>query len=448
MRKIKILALLSIVALLLAVPAMASAQVAFPATIAGTAMVDDEMAPDETMITAMVGGAKVGSAMVMDGKFAILIAPATADDHGGTVSFMVGDKDAMASMDVMLAPGVEAMGVMLEAMSEPPGAVVHASLYEVWPSGQTGMATLTEMGSRPAHPPPVDLSLNPGAMMGTEAGVYMGSCDAMGELAHGLGMMSRRQHDDDGDDGDVGQHGGHGHSHAAGREPRNSREDLRRYGHGLRPDTGRQWQRGHAGPAPGSRGRGRRGRRRRRPRRARPPGIPGNPGADGAAGAAGPAGAAGSAGPSGPRGADGAAGAAGPTGPAGSRRSCRPLRRCRSNGRLGRRWSGHRSPDRGHRRHHRRRRSHSHGPQQLDPDPTRASRRGAPFFRERPFALAGVGAGPEPPKPAPGRPGRSGAPAPEHRYELEGRRYTPSWHPSAAIVPHPRTGSKNHRALR
>ena len=313
MRKIKILALLSIVALLLAVPAMASAQVAFPATIAGTAMVDDEMAPDDTMITAMVGNAKVGSAMVMDGKFAILIAPATADDHGGTVSFMVGDKDAMASMDVMLAPGIEAMGVMLEAMSAPPGAVVHASLYEVWPSGQTGMATLTEMGEQTR----VDLSLNPGAMMGTEAGVYTGSCASMGELAHGLGMMSggsmmmMEMMEMSGSmvDMDIAtlQDGNHviaaktsgGMATVCGQIP-----DAN--GNAAMPAL----PQGPAGAdgEPGADGdRGARG----------PQGIPGNDGSDGVAGAAGPAGAAGSAGPAGPRGADGAAGAAGPTGPAG-----------------------------------------------------------------------------------------------------------------------------------
>ena len=188
MRKIKILALLSIVALLLAVPAMASAQVKFPAAIAGTAMIDDEMAADETMITAMVGGEKVGSAMVMDGKFAILVAPATASENAGMVEFMIGDEDATSSMEVMLEPGIEAMGVMLSVMSAPPGAVVHASLYEVWPSGQTGMVTLTEMGEQTN----VELSLNPGAMMGDMAGVYMGSCNAMGDLAHSLGEVNMR----------------------------------------------------------------------------------------------------------------------------------------------------------------------------------------------------------------------------------------------------------------
>ena len=305
MRKIKILALLSIVALFLAVPAMAAAQVQFPAAIAGTAMVDDEMAADDTMITAMVGGEKVGSAMVMDGKFAILVAPATANANKGMVEFMVGDRDAMSSMEVMLEPGVEAMGVMLEVMSAPPGAVVHASLYEMWPSGQTGMATLTEMGDQTN----VELSLNPGAMMGSEAGVYMGSCDSMGDLAHGLGDVNMRN--EVGGMVDIAiatlQDGNHviaaktsgGMATVCGQIPGAD-------GSAAMPalPQGPQGEMGEDG-ADGDRGaRG-------------PQGIPGNPGADGTDGAAGAAGPAGAAGSAGPRGADGAAGAAGPTGPTG-----------------------------------------------------------------------------------------------------------------------------------
>ena len=329
MRKIKILALLSIVALLLAVPAVASAQVAFPATIAGTAMVDDEVAADDTMITAMVGGAKVGSAMVMDGKFAILVAPATADDHGGMVSFMIGDRNAMSSMDVTLAPGVDAMGVMLEAMSGPPPAVVHASLYEVWPSGQTGMATLTEAGDETR----VDVSLNPGAMMGTEAGVYMGSCDAMGELAHGLGMMSGMMSDGMmmmemmemsgsmvGMDIATLQDGNHviavktsgGMATVCGQIPdadgNAAMPALPQGPQGEKGEDGADGDRGARGPQgiPGEAGHD---------------GHDGHDGADGAPGAAGstgPRGADGAAGATGPRGAEGAAGATGPRGPAGA----------------------------------------------------------------------------------------------------------------------------------
>ena len=116
MRSVKTPVLLSILALFLAVPTMTEAQVKFPATIAGTARIDGEDAPDDTMVTAMVGDVKVGSAMVMDGKFAILIAAATADANRGTVSFMVGDMDATSSMEVLLAPGIEAMGIILDTV--------------------------------------------------------------------------------------------------------------------------------------------------------------------------------------------------------------------------------------------------------------------------------------------------------------------------------------------
>ena len=185
MKKTRILVLLSVVALLLALPAMASAQVKFPATIAGVAMIDDEKAEDGTMVTAMVGDAKIGSVEVMDGMFAFLVAPSVADENKGMISFMVGEMDAMSDQEVMLEAGIEVMGVMLDAMTIPPGDTVYASLYQVWPSGQTGMAKLTELADETR----VELYVNPGAMMGTMAGVYSGSCDEMGDMAAGLSAV-------------------------------------------------------------------------------------------------------------------------------------------------------------------------------------------------------------------------------------------------------------------
>ena len=120
-----------------------SVQILFPATLAGRAMIDGEPAPDEALVVAAVGNVKVGSALVIDGKFAILIAPRTADDHRGHVSFLVGGMVAVPDTDVILAPGVEAMGIVLRAGR----SITPPQILTVTPSsGVPGRTVLTVRG--------------------------------------------------------------------------------------------------------------------------------------------------------------------------------------------------------------------------------------------------------------------------------------------------------------
>ena len=95
MAKFKILALLSVLALLLALPAMvlAQAQPPRPPVFGGTVVgLDGNPVADGTMITAIIDDAEVASAMAGDGGYAFAIPqPPGESFEGKVIHFMVGD---------------------------------------------------------------------------------------------------------------------------------------------------------------------------------------------------------------------------------------------------------------------------------------------------------------------------------------------------------------------
>ena len=133
MTKTKFLALFTAMVLLLSLPAAALAQVpALPHTFVGSVMMGEEMAAEGTMVVAMIDGEKAGSAEVMmDGKYRlqIILEGAPADD---TVSFMVGEMDAMETgmymagdnvmldltSDAMMMPGPDKPMMMVGPQGE------------------------------------------------------------------------------------------------------------------------------------------------------------------------------------------------------------------------------------------------------------------------------------------------------------------------------------------
>ena len=122
MTKTKIVALLSVVALLASLPltvVLAQQPPAPPFRVVGTAMIDGEKAAEGTMVVAMVGDMEVGMDTVgMGGMFMALD---IEGEEGAMVSFMLkmgeGDEameyEAMSNMEVMI--GTPAMPIMLEA---------------------------------------------------------------------------------------------------------------------------------------------------------------------------------------------------------------------------------------------------------------------------------------------------------------------------------------------
>ena len=150
MTKLKILALIVGMALLLALPAVASAQGAPPPTAyGGDAMLDGADAPDGTMVSAMIGDAEVGSTEVMNGDYALVIM-GDSSYRDQMVSFMIGEYMAAetatymqgtvnADMDLSamtaMMPGPDddenGEGEMMPDPTPTPGEMMQAELDEL-----------------------------------------------------------------------------------------------------------------------------------------------------------------------------------------------------------------------------------------------------------------------------------------------------------------------------
>ena len=93
MTKLRILALMVGMVVLLVIPVVVSAQV-LPHIIQGNAMIDGEPAPDGTVVTAMIDGEEVGSAAVSNGRYSMIIDQGETGNYSGkTVTFQVGGYD-------------------------------------------------------------------------------------------------------------------------------------------------------------------------------------------------------------------------------------------------------------------------------------------------------------------------------------------------------------------
>ena len=119
----RILALLSVIALLASLPIAALAQGGDappipPFQVVGNATIDGEPAMDGTMVIAMIDGEKAGTGTVMDGKFSVDV---------------MGEQGAMITFEFMMGEGDEAMMYMTasdpgEVMVGMPGVPKIASL--------------------------------------------------------------------------------------------------------------------------------------------------------------------------------------------------------------------------------------------------------------------------------------------------------------------------------
>ena len=239
MTKTKIVALLSVIALLASLPltvALAQeggAPPAIPYKVVGTAMLDDGAAAEGTMVSAMVGDEKVGSGMVgMDGMFEV-------DITGGEMG-------AMVMFSLMMGEGDE----MMEYMADTDADVMIGS------PGDLKMANLMAYSSAEGRPTAVPPTRSPAQMRGP-AGIE-GPAGADGA---------------DGAAGARGPVGPIGPAGAAGADGNDGNDGAR----GSAGASGSDGSDGSDGAA-GARG---------------PAGGAGPAGADGATGPAGPAGAAG-----------------------------------------------------------------------------------------------------------------------------------------------------------
>ena len=284
MTKAKILALLVGMVLLFTLPATVSAQRVPPHVFVGMAMMDGATAAEATTVTAWVGGAEAASATVSGGNYTIIVDQGDSSYAGETITFLVGGNSALETATWMQGGGDE---LNLTASSATAGAVVTIDLDALDASGQSGTATLTEMGSTTR----VDLTLSAGASSSELVHIHIGQCgDTLGAVDEDLNSFV----------------GGSGASNTIVTA---TLAELQNGNHAINAhDASDPGTYTACGNIPGS------GLVMEPTTVAMAPGVTGVPGARGRSGAAG---ADGAAGPAGSQGATGATGATGPAGGAG-----------------------------------------------------------------------------------------------------------------------------------
>ena len=245
----RILALLSVIALLAALPLAALAQGGGegppvpPFQVVGNATIDGEPAMDGTMVIAMIDGEKAGTGMVMDGKFSVDV---------------MGEMGAMIMFEFMMGEGDEAM--MYQAMSDPGEVMVGmagvpkiASLMAMGEGTTVMPETPTGMTPRPTTVVPVapvkttEQIIRDEVDKAVEAAVMAASAEAMSMMMESMpepvpgpaGPAGRNG--SDGADGAAGPAGADGAAGADG-------EDGADGSDGQKGDPGPQGSAGPPGP--------------------------------------------------------------------------------------------------------------------------------------------------------------------------------------------------------
>ena len=177
MTKTRFLALVTALALLLAIPASVFAQDARPHVFVGTATLDGATAADGASVTAWIGGEQVAATTVRNGDYDLLI---TSRDGfaGETVSFKISGANASQTI----------------AWQEGGGDIVN--LTAVTGSSGSGGSTGSTGGSGPAGPAGAAGAAGPGGVSGPAgpagAAGFDGAAGAAGTAGHGSGWGSDR----------------------------------------------------------------------------------------------------------------------------------------------------------------------------------------------------------------------------------------------------------------
>jgi hypothetical protein len=140
MIKVRILAMLAGIVLLLAIPTATWAQGVAPATWDGVATLDGEVVADGTIISALVGDT-TSTAVVTEGIYFILVAQAPGEDFANAdVQFMVGDAMA-AEVGTWTDRGDNrdfALTAVTDVIEEPEPVLVEATEQEKGEQGAKG----------------------------------------------------------------------------------------------------------------------------------------------------------------------------------------------------------------------------------------------------------------------------------------------------------------------
>ena len=182
MSRSKLILILAVLASVIALYSVASAQQVPPHLSLLTVTIDGEAAPDGTVVTATMDGNDT-TATVSGGQ-AVMVIEGSGAAAGKVITFMIGDL-AAAETDTWEQGGHTDPNMSLSATSEPliPGRVVNIDLAELNDSGQTGTATLTELGPNTQ----VVLSLTEGALETELVHIHFGQCgDTLGGVDQAL----------------------------------------------------------------------------------------------------------------------------------------------------------------------------------------------------------------------------------------------------------------------
>ena len=185
MTKVKILALLVGMGLMFIIPAVAFAQPPIHA-FSGTVTIDGAAAPDGTTVSVWINGAEVQSITVSGGTYVLVVDDSDGNYDGKSTSFLV---NGMAAAETITfergALSIDDEAHNLTASSTPvtPGRILTLDLGELNDSGQSGTATLTELGPNTE----VVLSLSAGSLETELVHIHLGQCgDSLGGVDRAL----------------------------------------------------------------------------------------------------------------------------------------------------------------------------------------------------------------------------------------------------------------------
>ena len=187
MNRVKFLALLATVALLALLPVALYAQETAPHRFYGTAtLADGSVAPDGTIVVAMFGTEEaetyaVGTISFKAGYYQIDVPAPTGAVTA--VTFTVGGEATGDSVTWVERGSQDLPLTGSAAVVVEPGLVI--GLFGNNSSGQSGMATLTEIGDDLE----VVLSLSSGALNTNLAHIHEGTCEAVGGISHDLAFF-------------------------------------------------------------------------------------------------------------------------------------------------------------------------------------------------------------------------------------------------------------------
>ena len=173
MTKSRLILILAVMALVLTLPSVVSAQRVPPHVFVGSATIDGVAAEDGAIVTAWIDDAEVASATIAGGSFTLVIDQEDSTYAAKAISFLLDGQSVAETATWMQGGGDE---IVLTVTSAPvvPGRVVTIDLLELNDSGQRGSAILTELGPDTR----VVLSISSGALETELVHIHLGQCDA------------------------------------------------------------------------------------------------------------------------------------------------------------------------------------------------------------------------------------------------------------------------------